>query len=92
MSQFVQTLSVVASLAAALLTAMFGAFEEMSVLTILLRAVVVGGLVFAFLRFGGDLAGRSVLRGLAEHQVSQEQSRDDEAEGENDSPAERKAA
>ncbi len=91
MSHFVQSFAVVASLFAALLTAMFGAYAEMSVVTILLRAVVVGGLLFAFLRLGGDLAGRSVLRGLAEHSVRKEESRNADERG--DVPSEhRKAA
>jgi hypothetical protein len=92
MNHFVNKLALSSALVAALLTGLYGAWTELPVLSLGLRAAVCAAVVYGFLRLGGELAGKSILRGLAEHQVrSEEQSSNSKSSGES-RPGERKAA
>jgi hypothetical protein len=91
MNHFVKTLALVSSLAAALLAAIYGAWKEMPVVTLVLRSAVSAAVVYAFLRLGGELAGKSILRGLAEHQMRRDEARK-ESLSEDGASEERKAA
>jgi hypothetical protein len=91
MNQFIKTLALVAGLAAALLTGILGAWKELPIPALILRSGIAAAVVYAFLLLGGDLATRSILRGLAEHQLKNEESRNRRASGESAS-GERKAA
>ena len=75
MKQWVTWLATLLGVGAALMTGMIGAWQALPLLTLALRCLVAGVLVFAFVRAGGDLAGRALLRGLAEHAVQQEESK-----------------
>jgi hypothetical protein len=77
MNGFLNALAVIAAAAAALVTALAGAWRDLPVVTLSMRCLVVAILVFGFLRAGGELAGRSLLRGLAERQVDGEKSEAD---------------
>jgi hypothetical protein len=91
MNQYLATLALVSAIVAALLTGMYGAWKELPVGTLALRSGVCAALVYAFFRFGGELAVNSILRGLAEHQLRQDEARRKSSSGES-SPEERKAA
>jgi hypothetical protein len=69
MNHWVNWLATVLGAGAALMTGMIGAWHSLPVLTLGLRCAVTGFLVFAFVRAGGEFAGRNLLRGLAEHEL-----------------------
>jgi len=91
MAHWIKGIAVVLSLAAALLTALAGSWRNLPVLTLALRCLIAAALVFAFVRTAGELAGKAVLRGLAEHEVTKEQPRPQDAPPE-ETPADRQAA
>lgn len=64
-----------AAMVAALLTAVMGSWQDISVPNLALRCLVAGLVILAFLRGGGELVWRAVLRSLAEHQVRQDEER-----------------
>ena len=92
MNQWVRWLATLSAVGAALMTGMIGAWQALPLLTLGLRCLVAGILVFAFVRFGGDLAGRALLRSVAEHESRQNESRSrpDLRENEEPQPAEQR--
>jgi hypothetical protein len=72
MNHWVNWLATVLAAGAALMTGMIGAWHTLPVLTLGLRCLVAGILVFAFVRAGGEFAGRALLEGLAEHELRHE--------------------
>ena len=89
MKHWVYWLATVLAVGAALMTAMIGAWRTLPVVSLGLRCLVAALLVFAFVRAGGELAGKSLLQGLAEHELKQEESKQDAAHEE---PPQRRAA
>ena len=75
MNHWVNWLATLLAVGAALMTGMIGAWQALPLVTLGLRCLVAAVLVFAFVRAGGDLAGKSLLRGLAEHEAKQEESK-----------------
>ncbi len=75
MRHVLNCLSWTAALAAALLTAVIGSWHEISMPALTVRCLVAGLLVLVFLRGGGELAYRAMLRSLAEHQIRQDEER-----------------
>jgi hypothetical protein len=73
MDSYVNRLATILGLGAALLAGALGVWQNLSFFTLILRCLVAGALVFAFVRLGGDLAGRSLLRGVAEDEVRKEE-------------------
>ncbi len=69
MNQMIERLALCLAVAAALLAGFAGALREVPPVQIALRAAVAAGVVFGFVRFGGEMAGRSLLRGIAEDDV-----------------------
>jgi hypothetical protein len=92
MEPFLNRLAWALALGGALLAAAVGAWQNLSVLNLALRSAVVAGVIFAFARLGGELAGRSLLRGLAEHQLKREEAAKARAERSAAAAEERKAA
>lgn len=92
MQHWIEHSARIAALAAALLAAAAGAWREIPLLPLALRALVTGATVYGFVRLAGELAGRAVLTGVAKDEMKrQEAQRSDSAPGE-EAPAERKAA
>ncbi len=69
MEQVIERLATALALGTALLVGLAGAMQELSPLVLALRSVVAAVVVFGFVRVGGDLIGKSLLRGLAEHEL-----------------------
>ena len=85
MNQLVNAVALVLAVTSALLTALAGAWHDLPVLTLALRCLVAAVLVFGFVRACGELVGRALLRGLAEHQVDREKTANEVASGEDPS-------
>ena len=91
MNRIVQSLSLLLASGTALLVAVVGASRDLPPVTLLVRAALAAGVVYAFVRVAGELGGRAVLRQVAERELAREESRRrDEAAGEG--PGARKAA
>lgn len=88
---FLSRLASMAGLGAALFAAALGAWQDLPVLPLVLRCAVAGGLVYAFARVAGGVVAKTLLRGLAEHQLKQEEERH-AALAEQKAERERKAA
>jgi hypothetical protein len=89
MNQLVNSLALIMAIGAALLTALAGAWRDLPVVTLGTRCLVAALLVFGFVRACGELAGRALLHGLAQHQVDREKSRE---QGASTEPGKRQAA
>jgi hypothetical protein len=74
MSRIVQSLSLLFGIGGALLVAAVGAWRELPLLALLLRAALAGGVVYGFMRVAGDLGGRAVLRQMAERELARKES------------------
>ena len=75
MSQLVETIAAILALGAALLAAALGALQDLPIPLLAARAVIAGLVVFLFVRLGGDLALRTILRSLAEDELNRESAR-----------------
>jgi hypothetical protein len=91
MNRLVETIAVVMALGAALLAAALGAWQDLPILILAVRALVAAVVVFAFVRVGGEMAVRTLLRSVAEEELDREAGR--QAASSNQTPtADRKAA
>jgi hypothetical protein len=75
MNRIVQSLSLLLASGGALLAAVVGAWRDLPPLTLLGRAALAGGVVYAFVRVAGDLGGRAILRQMAERELAREESK-----------------
>jgi hypothetical protein len=93
MEYFLNRMAAALALGVALLAAVAGAWQNLPVLSLLLRSLVAAGLVYAFIRLGGGMAGRALLHGLAEHELDKQDKEEEKAAG-GDAPEseQRKAA
>jgi hypothetical protein len=71
MNHFVKGLALVCAVGASLLVALAGAWRDLPIVTLGVRCLVAAVLVFGFVRAGAELAGKAVLRDLAEDELDQ---------------------
>jgi hypothetical protein len=84
--------SAVAALGAALVAVLAGSWREVSLPELAIRAIVSAAVVFAFVRGAGELAARSILRGLAESEVARRERSREHAASAGERPRTRQAA
>ncbi len=75
MNRIVQSLSLLLASGGALLVAVVGAWRDLPPLALLVRAALAGGVVYAFVRVAGELAGRALLRQVAERELARGESK-----------------
>jgi len=92
MNHLLERLALVAAAGAALAAALAGAWREIPVLPLALRAAVSGLTVYVFVRVGGGLAGRSLLRGLVEDEIERQEAPPSTAAAREEDPGTRRAA
>lgn len=89
MKQWIRWLALVAGMGAALMAATIGAWRALPLPVLLLRCALAGVLASSFVFGAGEVAGRTLLRGLAEHQIDSARRR---AEPESEDQTTRRAA
>lgn len=72
MAHLVFELAVVAGLVVSLLATAVAVWNGHGIHTVVLRALIGGGVSFLFVFFGGSLIGRSVLEQIAKRQIERE--------------------
>lgn len=92
MQSYVNRLAVTGAVGGALLAAILGTLQEVSVPSLILRSAVAAAVIYGFVRFGGELAGKALLRGLAEHQLKREEEAHRASSAESSNSEERRAA
>jgi hypothetical protein len=71
MNRLVQNLSLLLAFAGALLAAVAGIWRDVPLAPLLARSALTAGVVYVFARLAGELAGRALLRSVAERELEQ---------------------